>query len=196
MAQSILRDAETEALFRDMSRPLIEAAGFVPENVEVVLDRRQDDQRVRRGRPDRLHPLGLIAAADNANEVQGVIAHELGHITGGHIIRFGEGAKVATGIMLLSLLLGAAAVAAGAGKLAPDHGSGRTRRNGQVPRVQPHAGIERRLRGRQISERRRGSAPGLAELLQEAPEPGIPLRGASEDSYARTHPLSASAWPR
>ena len=30
---------------------------------------------------------GCSPSADNANEVQGVIAHELGHITGGHIIR-------------------------------------------------------------------------------------------------------------
>ena len=36
-AQSILRDAETEALFNDMSRPLIEAAGLSPANVKIVL---------------------------------------------------------------------------------------------------------------------------------------------------------------
>ena len=48
----------------------------------------------------------LIDAADDINQVQGVIAHELGHITGGHIIRQGEGAKAATNISLLSLLAG------------------------------------------------------------------------------------------
>ena len=37
MAQSILRDAETEALFRDMSKPLVEAAGLSPRNVQIVL---------------------------------------------------------------------------------------------------------------------------------------------------------------
>ena len=37
MAQSILRDAETEELFKDMSAPLVEAAGLEPENVDVVL---------------------------------------------------------------------------------------------------------------------------------------------------------------
>src|SRR3546814_15719157 len=56
---------------------------------------------------------GLIAAADNVNQVQGVVAHELGHIEGGHVIRYGEGMKEATGITLLSLVLGAAAIAAG-----------------------------------------------------------------------------------
>src|SRR3546814_1936072 len=59
---------------------------------------------------------GLIEAADSANEVQGVLAHELGHIMGGHAIRVNEGAKAATSISLLSLLLGAAAMAAGGGE--------------------------------------------------------------------------------
>ena len=60
---------------------------------------------------------GLINAADSANEVQGVIAHELGHIVGGHAID-GRGAASATKISILSLLLGAAAAAAGGGEAA------------------------------------------------------------------------------
>jgi predicted Zn-dependent protease len=112
-AQSILRDAETEDLFRDMARPLIEAAGLRPENVQVVLiGDKAINAFVAGGQIVYIHS-GLITAADNANEVQGVIAHELGHITGGHVLRFDEGAKAATGIVLLSLLLGAAAMAAG-----------------------------------------------------------------------------------
>jgi len=116
LAQSILRDAETEALLRDISRPLIEAAGLQPGNVQVVLIYSDEiNAFVAGGQIVYIHS-GLITAADNANEVQGVIAHELGHITGGHIIRINEGAQQATGIMILSLLLGAAAMAAGAGE--------------------------------------------------------------------------------
>ncbi|WP_129791580.1 M48 family metalloprotease [Sphingosinicella sp. CPCC 101087] len=115
-AQSILRDAETEALLRDMSRPLIEAAGLQPGNVQIVLIHNQEiNAFVVGGQAVYIHS-GLITSADNANEVQGVIAHELGHITGGHIIRLNEGAQQATGIMILSLILGAAAMAAGAGE--------------------------------------------------------------------------------
>jgi predicted Zn-dependent protease len=115
-AQSILRDAETEALFRDMSRPILEAAGLRPENVQVVLIQdRSINAFVAGGQIVYIHS-GLLAAADNANEVQGVIAHEVGHITGGHVIRINEGIKTATHIMLLSLILGAAAMAAGAGE--------------------------------------------------------------------------------
>ncbi len=114
-AQSILRDAETEALLDDMSAPIIKAAGLEPKNVKIVLINDKDiNAFVAGGQIVYIHS-GLITAADNANEVQGVIAHELGHVTGGHVIRMGEGMKKATGISILSMLAGIAAAAAGAG---------------------------------------------------------------------------------
>ncbi len=117
-AQSILRDAETEALLKDMAAPLVKAAGLEPGNVDIVLISDPSiNAFVAGGQAVYIHS-GLINAADSADEVQGVIAHELGHITGGHIIRFDEGAKAATNITILSLLLGVAAAAAGAGDAA------------------------------------------------------------------------------
>jgi predicted Zn-dependent protease len=117
IAQSILRDAETEALLNDMAAPLIAAAGLAPRNVEIVLINDSSlNAFVARGQAIYIHS-GLINAADSAEEVQGVIAHELGHITGGHVIN-DAGGKAATGISLLSLLLGAAAAAAGGGEAA------------------------------------------------------------------------------
>ena len=112
-AQSVLRDAETEALFQDLANPLVEAAGLPRGNVNVVLlNDPSINAFVAGGQAIYIHS-GLINAADDANEVQGVIAHELGHITGGHVIRFDEGAKTAGNITILSLLLGVAAAAAG-----------------------------------------------------------------------------------
>jgi predicted Zn-dependent protease len=119
LAQSILRDAETEAVLDDMAAPLVEAAGLDPSNLEIVLINDPSiNAFVAGGQIIYLHS-GLIDAADNANEVQGVIAHELGHITGGHVNRFSEGIGAATNISLLSLLLGVAAAAAGAGQVTP-----------------------------------------------------------------------------
>ncbi|WP_347270076.1 M48 family metalloprotease [Rhizorhabdus histidinilytica] len=113
MAQSILRDAETEAYLKEISAPIVAAAGLQPGNVDIVLvGDKEINAFVAGGQAVYIHS-GLIEAADNTNEIQGVIAHEVGHITGGHVIRFGEGARGATGITLLSLLLGAAAMAAG-----------------------------------------------------------------------------------
>ena len=116
-AQSILRDAETEALLDDMAAPLIEAAGLQPSNVDIVLIGDQSlNAFVAGGQAIYIHT-GLLDAADSAEEVQGVIAHELGHITGGHIIN-SAGASEASGISIMSLVLAAAAAAAGAGDAA------------------------------------------------------------------------------
>lgn len=190
-AQSMLRDAESEALFRDMARPLIEAAGLSPENVNVVI--LQDpsiNAFVATGQTVYVHS-GLITAAETANEVEGVIAHELGHVAGGHSIRIGEGIKVATGITLLSLVLGAVAMAAGAGEA----GAG-------IMAVGQQAAMSRFLAFSREQESRTDQAG--ASFLSKA---GVSGRGSlaffgrlqnmeyrlaipQENSYARTHPLT------
>ena len=116
-AQSVLRDAETEALLHDMATPLIAASGLDPKNVDIVLVNDSSVNAFVAGGQAVYVNSGLINMADSAAEVQGVIAHELGHITGGHAI-YNGGAKAASGISLLSLLLGAAAAAAGGGEAA------------------------------------------------------------------------------
>ncbi|MEP9358573.1 M48 family metalloprotease [Sphingomonas sp. KR3-1] len=114
VAQSILRDAETEALFGDMAKPLFVAAGLSPANAKVVLINDSSiNAFVAGGQVVYVHS-GLIDAASSANEVQGVIAHEIGHIVGGHAVFQNDGGY--TNISLLSLLLGVAAMAAGSGE--------------------------------------------------------------------------------
>ncbi|WP_347302543.1 M48 family metalloprotease [Croceibacterium sp. TMG7-5b_MA50] len=118
LAQSVLRDAETEALLQELMAPLSEAAGLQPDAVDVVLlNDPSINAFVAGGQRIYIHS-GLINAADTANEVQGVLAHELGHIQGGHIVRFSEGMGAATNISLLSMLVGVAAALAGAGEAA------------------------------------------------------------------------------
>jgi len=112
-AQEVLRDAETESFFRDMSAPIIAAAGMDPHNVDVVLLNDGEINAFVAGGQTVYINSGLFEAADHAEEIQGVFAHELGHIVGGHVIRSGEGTKPAMNITILSLLLGAAAAAAG-----------------------------------------------------------------------------------
>ncbi|MFS2109836.1 M48 family metalloprotease [Sphingomonas sp. Sphisp140] len=113
-AQSILRDAETEALLNDMARPLFIAAGLSPANAKVVLIQDSSiNAFVAGGQIIYVHS-GLIDAASSANEVQGVIAHEIGHIVGGHAVFQNDGGY--TNISILSLLLGVAAMAAGSGE--------------------------------------------------------------------------------
>ena len=192
-AQSILRDAETEALLDDMAAPLIEAAGLRPEDVEIVLVGDNSINAFVAGGQAVYLNSGLLNAADNANEVQGVIAHELGHVTGGHAV-LNLGAKPATGISLLSLILGAAAMAAGAGEA----GMG-------VLMAGQRAALGKYLAFNRAQESS-ADAAGAAYLSQA----GISGRGSIEffkkleslefrsgyrpregDEYNRTHPMTA-----
>ncbi len=116
LGQSILRDAETEALFAEMSAPLIKAAGLNPRDVRVVLVNDESiNAFVAGGQVVYIHS-GTLQNADTANEVQGVIAHEIGHITGGHVPLGDRMMAGATGISLLTMVLGLAAIAAGGGE--------------------------------------------------------------------------------
>lgn len=112
----VLRDTETELLFRDMSVPLIKAGGLDPGSVKVVLlNDPEINAFVSQGQTVYLQS-GLVEAADNVNQVQGVVAHELGHVIAGDSIRSSSGEHQAGAISILSLVLGAAAMAAGAGE--------------------------------------------------------------------------------
>ncbi len=191
-AQSILRDSETELMFRDMSRPLIQAAGLDPANVKIVLI--NDDEInafVAGGQIVYIHS-GLLTRADNANQLQGVIAHELGHVAGGHIIRIGEGAKKATGITLLTLVLGAAAIAAGA----PDAGLGIIAA-GQRAAIGSFYAFTRAqesssdLAGASYLSKAGYSGKGSLDFFKKLQNQEYRLAIYAKDSYDRTHPLSS-----
>ena len=191
-AQSILRDAETEAFLRDISRPLIQAAGLQPENVRVVIIGNPEiNAFVAGGQIVYIHS-GLFTSAENVNELQGVIAHELGHITGGHILRAQEGANQATGIMILSLLLGAAAMAAGAGEA----GMGALMAGQQAAmgrllaftRVQENSADQA---GANFLSRAGISGRGSLAFFRRLQNIEFRMNIPQEDSYARTHPLNS-----
>jgi len=190
-AQSILRDAETEALFKDMSRPMIVAAGLSPANVQVVLI--QDDSInafVAGGQVVYIHS-GLIQAADNANEVQGVIAHELGHIADGHVVLADAGAKPAMGISLLSLVLGIAAMAAGAG----DAGAG-ILAAGQQAAMGKYLAFTRvqeataDATGAKFLREGNVSGKGMISFFKKLANEEYRYGLQNIDPYAQTHPLS------
>ena len=190
-AQSMLRDAETEALFRDMSRPIIAAAGLRPENVQIVLlNDKSINAFVAGGQIVYVHS-GLVMAADNANEVQGVIAHELGHITGGHIIRSDEGGRMAMGIVLLSLLLGAAAMAAGGGEAgAGIMAAGQQAAMGKFLAFSRTQESSADAAGAKYLTEAGVSGKGSLSFFKKLQNMEFRYAVPQEDSYARTHPLS------
>jgi predicted Zn-dependent protease len=191
-AQQILRDSETEKLFNDMSRPLIEAAKLDPKNVKIVLINDPEiNAFVAGGQIVYIHT-GLITAADNANQVQGVIAHELGHVVGGHVIRSGEGAKQATGISIISLVLGGLAMAAGAGEAAMGAMAlGQQVAMGQFLSFTRAQETSADLAGVSYLSQAGVSGLGSIEFFKKLQNQEYRLAVYATDSYNRTHPLSS-----
>ena len=191
-AQQLLRDSETELLFRDMSKPLIQAAGLDPANVKVVL--LQDDEInafVAGGQVVYIHS-GLLTAADNANQLQAVIAHELGHVAGGHVIRMGEGVKAATGITILSLVLGAAAIAAGAGEAGMGIiMAGQQAAQGSFNSFTRAQESSADLAGAAYLSKAGYSGKGSLEFFKKLQNQEYRLAVYATNSYDRTHPLSS-----
>lgn len=194
VAQSILRDAETEALLMDMSRPLFEAAGLSPANAKVVLVNDSSiNAFVAGGQIVYIHT-GLLDAADTANEVQGVIAHEIGHIVGGHAVFQNDGGYV--NISILSLLLGVAAIAAGSG----DAGAG-ILAAGQRAAMGKYLAFSRiqessadaagvRLLG-SAGITGRGMLSFFDKLTAQMHQYGYYASSPEVDPFAQTHPMSA-----
>ncbi|MDR7102279.1 M48 family metalloprotease [Croceicoccus sp. BE223] len=193
LAQSILRDAETEALLDDMAAPLIKAAGLEPGNVDIILINDPTvNAFVAGGQAVYIHS-GLINEADSALQVQGVIAHELGHITGGHVIGFSDGAKAASNISILSLLLGAAAAVAGAGEAAMGVlAAGQQAAMGKFLAFTRGQESAADLAGAQYLSGAGLSGRGSLEFFKklQALEHRAGYYASQEDTFFRTHPLS------
>ena len=110
---SVVRDAEIEALVKDYARPLMKAAGLRQGSVAFHIVNSNEFNAFVTGRDMFIHT-GLLLQSKTPNEVIGVIAHELGHIKGGHIVRLAERAEAASKIARISTLLGIGLGAAGA----------------------------------------------------------------------------------
>ena len=113
-AQSIpiIRDAEIEEILQKDGYPIWEAAGLDAKHVRVVLVGDKDINAFTAGGLTIYVNTGLIEATKTPNQLIGVIAHETGHIAGGHVAR-DLGAKPALATYLLTMGLGILAAAAG-----------------------------------------------------------------------------------
>lgn len=191
VAQQILRDAETEALMRDAAAPLIRAAGLDDKNVQIlVINDPSINAFVAGGQIVWIHS-GLLTGADNLNQVQGVIAHELGHIEGGHIVRSTEGIKQATGITIVSLLLGAAAIAAGAGEAGMGiMGLGQQAAMGNFLSFSRAQESSADLAGARYLHTAGISGKGSVDFFKKLQNLEYRYAIPQTDSYGRTHPLS------
>jgi predicted Zn-dependent protease len=110
---SIVRDTEIEAILHQESDPIFVAAGLEPKHVEIHLIGDKELNAFSTAGLNVYLTTGLILEAKTPNQLIGVVAHETGHIAGGHVARSGAATKAALGPMLMGIGLGILAAAAG-----------------------------------------------------------------------------------
>lgn len=187
---TLIRDAELESIIRTISTPVFEAAGLNPDSVDTYIVRDDSLNAFVAGGQNVFTNTGLIMAADNVNQLVGVIAHETGHISGGHLARFHEGLKGASATSIISMILGAAAIATGAG----DAGmailmGGQQAAQRQVlaySRTQESAADQAAMQFLNETEQ---SGRGLVTFFEKLGEQEL-MYTNNRDPYVRSHPLT------
>jgi predicted Zn-dependent protease len=117
---NFIRDAECENIMRFYAAPIFRAGGFDPKAIQIHLIADRSLNAFVSNGLNIYFFTGLIMRADNAEQVMGVMAHELGHIVGGHLARMDEKMRQAQKQSIYAMALGAlAAVATGNPGAAP-----------------------------------------------------------------------------
>lgn len=116
---SLLRDTETEEVLRSYETPLARAAGLnpVPKVWLVGVNEINAFASYGDGGENIFIFSGILLWLRKPNELIGVMAHETGHISAGHLSRGSYGMKKAMIPMLLSMVAGLGAMIAGAGEV-------------------------------------------------------------------------------
>ena len=111
---AILRDTETEQLLRDYTRPILRVAGLEKQNIQVtIINQAVFNAFVADGHRIFVNH-GALLQSETPNQIIGVLAHETGHLAGGHLARLREQLAQAQTQMIIAMLLGVGAMAAGA----------------------------------------------------------------------------------
>ena len=112
----VIRDTEAEQLLRDYTRPILRAAGLEKQNIQVVIiNESVFNAFVADGRRIFVNH-GAMMQSETPNQIIGVLAHETGHLAGGHLSKLREQLAQAQTQMIIAMLLGAGAVVAGASR--------------------------------------------------------------------------------
>src|ERR1017187_1275111 len=116
-----IRDTEAEQLLRDYTRPILRAAGLEKQNIQVVIiNENVFNAFVADGRRIFVN-YGALMQSETPNQIIGVLAHETGHLAGGHLAKLREQLPQAQTQMIIAMLLGVGALVAGS-KSGPNSG--------------------------------------------------------------------------
>jgi predicted Zn-dependent protease len=189
---ALIRDTEVEAIIRALATPLWKAAGLEPSSVRIILvNDRSLNAFVAEGQNLFINT-GTLIRAESANQLMGVIAHETGHMAGGHLSKMPDAIHNA---MIGTLIAMAAAIAGGVA------GGG-----GAVGAAAATGGMsiaQRQMFAFTRSQEQSADQAGVSFLDQicqpargflqfmEILEHKEVLSSVQQDPYLRTHPLTS-----
>jgi predicted Zn-dependent protease len=193
----VIRDAEIEQLLRDYTHPVLRVAGLGQRNIRVVIINDRNFNAFVIDAKRIFVNAGAMMDAETPNQIIGVLAHETGHIAGGHLSKLRAELANAQTAAILALLLGIGAVAASATS------RGNVGGNPLAAIVGPQSVIMRSLLAYQRQQEEQADRAGVGFLTQS----GQSAKGmydtfkrfadqqlfASQyaDPYVQSHPMPA-----
>ncbi len=190
-AINLISDEETEQYLAGVLRPIFKEAGipFNRNNIHIV-----DDNSLNAFVGDGNNMfinIGTLIKAESSNEIKGVLAHETGHIQGGHILRQKIKNQEMQQISLGSLIL-AGAVGAATGR--PDVGvaialgtQSSALNNYLTYRIEEERSADEAAVN--LLEKTKQSPQGMLIFMKRIQRQNR-LSGVDETAYIRTHPVT------
>jgi predicted Zn-dependent protease len=196
----VLRDTETEQLLRDYTRPILRVAGLEKQNIQVVIiNDKAFNAFVADGRRIFVN-YGAIMQSETPNQLIGVLSHETGHLAGGHLAKLRQQLAQAQTQMIIAMLLGVGAIAAGSRS---GNANGGLADAGAAAIAGPQSMIERTLiayqRQQEENADRAGvkfltatgqSAKGMYDTFKRFSNDSL-FAGHNADPYLQSHPMPA-----
>ncbi len=195
---NILRDTETERLLAEYTRPILRVAGLEKQNIQmVIINDPTFNAFVADGHRIFVN-YGAILQAETPNQLIGVLAHETGHLAGGHLAKLHQQLAQLQTQMIIAMVLGAGAIVAGAAK-----GSTGVADAGAAAVAGPQAMIQRTLLSYQRQQEESADKAGVKFLNATGQSPKgmyetfkrladqtlFAAHGA--DPYLMSHPMPA-----
>src|SRR5499427_8482921 len=196
----VLRDTESEQLLREYTRPILRVAGLEKQNIQmVIINDASFNAFVADGRRIFVN-YGAILKSETPNQLIGVLAHETGHLAGGHLAKLREQLAQAQTQMIIAMLVGAGAIVAGARS---GNSNGGLANAGAAAIAGPQEMIRRSLLSYQRQQEENADRAGVKFLTATGQSPKgmyetfkrftseslFAARGA--DPYTQSHPMPA-----
>ena len=188
---SLIRDAEIESIIRTWWTPILRAASLDPQAVHIYIVSDPAINSFVAGGQNLFLNTGTLLRSETPNQIIGIMAHETGHIAGGHLARSERAMRNAT---IASIIAMAAGVAAGVAGHNPDAATAGVLGGANVgEQTFMHFSIGQEASADHAAltflDRSHQSARGLLQFFEMLQQDEL-LSGQREDPYLRDHPLT------